>query len=112
VASALPSRVILTYHRSWPYLANAFGLEIAGTVEPVPGIPPTARHLAEIVGVAKARHAQLLLQEPYFSNDAGRFLGREAGVALVVAAPSCDQPVAGSYLAHLQDILRLLSGAR
>jgi zinc/manganese transport system substrate-binding protein len=111
VAAALPSKVLLTYHRSWPYLADAFGLEIIGTVEPVPGIPPTARHLAEIVEIAKARHAQLLLQEPYFSSDAGRFLDREAGVHPVVAAPSCDQPVAGSYLAHIQDVLRLMSGA-
>ncbi len=105
--------MILTYHRSWPYLANAFGLEIAGTVEPVPGIPPTAKHLAELVQIAKARaRSQLLLQEPYFSADAGQFLGREAGVRPVVAAPSCDEPAAGSYLAHIHDVLRLLAGGR
>ncbi len=82
-----------------------------GTVEPVPGIPPTAKHLAELVEICKARHVNLLLEEPYFSNDAGLFLGREAGVRPVTAAPSCEQPAAGSYLAHIQDVLRQLSGA-
>ncbi len=111
LAAALPVKQILTYHRSWPYLANAFGLEIVGTVEPVPGIPPTAKHLAELVQTCKARKVGLLLEEPYFSNDAGLFLAREAGVRPVTAAPSCDQPTAGSYLAHITDVLRQLSGA-
>ena len=46
--AALPSKAIITYHRSWVYFATAFGLEVVNTVEPVPGIPPTAKHLAEV----------------------------------------------------------------
>ena len=38
--AAMKSKTILTYHRSWPYLADAFGLEIVETIEPVPGIRP------------------------------------------------------------------------
>lgn len=109
--AALPAKVIFTYHRSWSYFADAFGLEVAGTAEPVPGIPPTARHLAELVEIAKSRHVQVLLQEPYFSDDAARFLGREAGVRAVVAPPSCDAPTAGSYLAHFTSVLQAMAGA-
>lgn len=111
-AQQLPSRTVFTYHRSWSYFADAFGLTVVNTVEPVPGIPPTARHLQELVEQAKAQKVGLLLQEPYFSLDGGKFLARQAGVRQLVLAASCDQPVAGSYLQHFDDVLAALAGGR
>ena len=105
-----PARAIFTCHKSWSYVADAFGLEVVATVEPVPGIPPTARHLSELVSTAKARKVGVLIQEPYFSADAGKFLGREAGMRVVTAASSCDSPDAGSYLAHIQQVLAAIAG--
>lgn len=103
--AAMKSKTILTYHRSWPYLADAFGIEVAETIEPVPGIPPTARHLADLQKLIPARGVSVLLQEPYFSADAGKFLQRTAGVRVVTMSPSCDDIAAGSYLAHVQAVL-------
>jgi zinc/manganese transport system substrate-binding protein len=111
LAAALPRKVIFTYHRSWSYFAEAFGFEVAATAEPVPGIPPTARHLAELVAIAKSRQVALLLQEPYFSSDAGRFLARETGVRTVVATPCCDSAAPGSFLAHFDSVLRSMTDA-
>lgn len=111
-AAALPSRSVFTYHRSWSYFADAFGLDVAATVEPVPGIPPTAKHLAELVSIAKARKVGVLVQEPYFSAEGGKFLARQAGVRTVVASASCDDGAAGSYLAHFDAVMRALAGAK
>jgi zinc/manganese transport system substrate-binding protein len=117
LAAGLPGRTILTYHRSWSYFAHAFGFEVIGTVEPVPGIPPTARHLAELLRLARAQRVTALIQEPYFPRDTGAFLKREAGVPMVTASPSCDAPAPGSYLAHFRSVLEAMrasaaSGAR
>jgi len=112
IADAIPNRVVFTYHRSWPYFANAFGIEIAGQAEPGPGIPPTARHLADLVAIAKSRKIAVLIQEPYFSADAGKFLQREAGVQSVVMPLSCDSAEAGSYLAHIDAVLKALAAAK
>jgi zinc/manganese transport system substrate-binding protein len=109
IADALPVKAVLTYHRSWSYFANAFDIEVAGEAEPIPGIPPTGRHLADLVEIVKARKIPVLLQEPYFSNDAGQFLAREGGLRVVVMSTSCDAPTAGSYLAHFQDIMNALA---
>lgn len=109
--AALPTKTVFSYHRSWSYFADAFGLDVAGNAEPVPGIPPTARHLASLVQIAKSRQVRLLLQEPYFSADAARFLAREAGVRAVVAAPSCDAATAGSYLEHFGSIAQAMAEA-
>ncbi|MEO5879462.1 MAG: metal ABC transporter substrate-binding protein, partial [Candidatus Eisenbacteria bacterium] len=111
LAARLPGRTLLTYHRSWSYFAHAFGFEVIGTVEPVPGIPPTARHLAELLRLARSRRINALVQEPYFPTDTGAFLKREAGVSPVVASPSCDAPAAGSYLAHIRTVIEAVRGA-
>lgn len=108
-AKKVGSRAIFTYHRSWSYFADAFGFEVVNTVEPVPGIPPTARHLQELVDQAKARKVAVLIQEPYFSADGGKFLTRQAGVKLIVQAASCDAPVAGSYLKNFDTIMAALA---
>ena len=86
------------------------GSRWSSTVEPVPGIPPTARHLQELVDTAKSRHVALLIQEPYFAADAGKFLTRSAGVRVVTASSSCDDEKAGSYLAHVLGVLAECAG--
>ena len=108
-AKKFGSRTIFTYHRSWSYFADAFGFEVVNTVEPVPGIPPTARHLQELVDQAKTRKVAVLIQEPYFSADGGKFLTRQAGVRLIVQPASCDAPAAGSYLKHFDTIMVALA---
>jgi zinc/manganese transport system substrate-binding protein len=111
-AKKLSSNEVFTYHRSWSYFAGAFGLDVVNTVEPVPGIPPTAKHLAELVEQARARKVSVLIQEPYFASDGGKFLTREAGVRQVIQAASCDAPTAGSYLQHFDALFAALAGGQ
>jgi len=100
--AALPVKEIITYHASWVYFTRATGLAVAGTVEPVPGIPPTARHLQELVDLIHARRVPVVLQEPCFSDEAPAFLARETGVRVVKMSASCDDVAPGSYLAHFE----------
>lgn len=109
--AALPNKSILTYHKSWTYLAAAMGLDVPATVEPVPGIPPTGRHLQELVTLVRERKVPLLLQEPYFSQDAGKFLQREGGVRVVVQSASCADATAPAYAAHLRELMDAIAGA-
>lgn len=109
-SALMPLPAIFTYHSSWVYLGHAFGLAIASTVEPVPGIPPTASHLQKLIGIARERKVTVLVQEPYFSEEAGQFLAREVGVRVVKASASCDEPKAGSWLRHLDIVLTAIFG--
>jgi zinc/manganese transport system substrate-binding protein len=107
--ASLPVKSVITYHASWIYCTRCLGLEIAGTVEPVPGIPPTGRHLQELVGLIKDRKIPVIVQEPYFSEEAPAFLARETGVRVVKISPSCDDASAGSYLAHFDQIVAAIA---
>jgi zinc/manganese transport system substrate-binding protein len=110
IVAGLATKVMITYHSSWVYFAHAFGLEIAGTAEPVPGIPPTGKHLQELVDIVKQRKVAVFLQEPYFSDDAGQFLARQTGLRVIKESPSCGTEKDGSYLGHIHEILQSMAG--
>jgi ABC-type Zn uptake system ZnuABC Zn-binding protein ZnuA len=71
---------VLQYHESWDYFCEAMGLEIAGSLEPKPGIPPTPGHLKQVVEQAKASKAKFILVEPYYPKRPVRFVEEKAGV--------------------------------
>ncbi|HTW92132.1 MAG TPA: metal ABC transporter substrate-binding protein [bacterium] len=109
-AAAIPNRTILTYHSSWPYFAQAFGFTIPAHIEPIPGIPPNAGHLAHLVKIIKEQQVTAVISEPYYSDDAANFLARETGVKLFKITPSCADASPNSYLDHFQQIFDALKG--
>lgn len=110
-AAAIPNKKIITYHSSWSYFANAFGLAIPAHIEPIPGIPPNAGYLAHLVQVIKEQHVTTVLQELYFSDDGANFLARETGVKVIKISPSCADASPNAYLDHFQQIFDALKGA-
>lgn len=105
----LKGAAIITYHSSWVYFARAFDFRIVGYVEPFPGIPPTAKHLQELIDRIKAEKAKILIQEPYYQDKDPRFLERQAGVRIFRFSPSCAGPAAGEYWKHFEDIIAALA---
>ncbi len=101
---------VITYHSSWIYFTSAFNLAIAGTVEPLPGIPPTAKHLAELVEIIKRDGISILLQESYFPDDAPKFLARQTGVKIFKFSPSCADVKPDSYFRHFEEIVAQIEG--
>jgi len=102
---------IITYHSSWAYFAEAFGFSIVAKVEPYPGIPPTGNHLADLVGVIQKENVAFIIQEPYFSDNAPRFLNRQTGVKVFKCAPSCSDVTPSSYFDHFEAIIKQLTTA-
>jgi zinc/manganese transport system substrate-binding protein len=47
-ARPLAGKRVVSHHKSWVYLEECLGLAEVGTLEPGPGIPPTASHLSEL----------------------------------------------------------------
>ncbi len=105
----LEGRKIISYHSSWAYFANAFQLSIIEHIEPFPGIPPTGNHLARLVNLIKKENVAFILQEPYFPDDAPKFLNRQTSIKAFKYAPSCSDANAPSYLNHFDEIISSLS---
>lgn len=52
------------YHKDGAYLLHALGLTLHGTLEPLPGVAPTASHLEELAGKLKGRKG-VIVHTPY-----------------------------------------------
>lgn len=79
---------IVTYHNSWPYFTQSFGLTIAGYVEPKPGIPPTPSHITDLVQTMKSGDARVIIMEPWFNLKTAKAIAQKAGARVVVLSPS------------------------
>ena len=89
-------REIVCYHKNWIYFTTIFGLDVAGYVETKPGIPPTARHVSELIERIEAEHVQVLLAANYFERSKPQLIADRTGIVPVVVPMSVD---AGSGVA-------------
>jgi zinc/manganese transport system substrate-binding protein len=113
-AAPLRGARAVTHHRDWVYLFDWLGLEPAGTLEPKPGIPATAAHLATLKSELARAPARLVIRTPYQDPRPGEWLAREAGVRVVVLPYTIGGSKEAADLFGLFDdtINRLLAGLR
>ena len=83
-AAPLAGRPVVTYHKSWIYFAERFGLKIPIEIEEKPGIPPSARHRDDVVALIKAQKVHTVLHEIYYDEGAANYLVTETGVHKVI----------------------------
>ena len=103
-------KTIVTYHRSWVYLTERFGLRGDLQLEPKPGIPPSAKHLASLVSEAESRKVRVILQEPFYTLKAAEFVASRMGAKVVVVPTMTGgSPEAASYLEMLDNAIRKVS---
>ncbi len=75
---------IVTYHKNWIYFIKLFGLEEAGTVEPKPGIPPSAKHVSELIHLMRERDIKIILAANYFDEQQVRTVAARTGAEAVI----------------------------
>jgi ABC-type Zn uptake system ZnuABC Zn-binding protein ZnuA len=61
---------LLTRHDSMRYFARSFGAEVVDSIE-LPGKEPSAKRLAELVEVCKAKGVRLIAVEPQYPSHTG-----------------------------------------
>ena len=107
----LEGRSFVEFHRTWVYLARRFDMTIVDQVEPLPGIPPTARHLAELAETIRRTGVPIVVRDVYHDDSAVDFLERETDIRGVLLKASCDEPTPESFMAHYDRIARVLGGS-
>ncbi len=92
---------VVLYHRDAIYLLERFDVPLLGTIEPVPGVPPSGRALRNLAGKLRGREG-VIVYAPYQSPKGPRKLGRELGwpVRELPLEPPVDADGNG-YLRHI-----------
>lgn len=75
---------VVTYHKSMDYFLRRFGLELIGTIEPKPGIEPSATHITALIPRLKEQGVKLILIEPCRPRKTPGFIASATGAKLLI----------------------------
>ncbi|MGH9464464.1 MAG: metal ABC transporter substrate-binding protein [Thermoanaerobaculia bacterium] len=79
-------RRVVTYHATWRYFLQRFGLRSEIYLEPKPGIPPSPPHLAEVIARMNAEGIKVILVEPYQPLRTAEAVASHTGATVVPVA--------------------------
>jgi zinc/manganese transport system substrate-binding protein len=93
---ALPFRgtQVACYHKEWDYFSREFEVNCFDYIEPKPGIPPTPRHVQEIIVGMKEKHIPVLLSTNYYDRNQVQEVAQRTGAKAVIV-PSNTGGAAG-----------------
>ncbi len=83
-AAPLKGMPIVAYHKNVSYLEAWLGLRELGTLEPLPGIPPTPSHLAALIAKLRTDPAMAIVYTPYNSPQAAEFVSGQVKTPAVM----------------------------
>ncbi len=83
---ALPFRgkQVACYHKEWDYFSREFQVTCFDYIEPKPGIPPTPRHVQEIITAMRDQHIEVLLSTNYYDRNQVLEVARRTGATPVI----------------------------
>ncbi len=75
---------IVTYHKTFPYFAKRFNLNVMETLEPKPGIPPSPAHINQIIPMMKNEGVKLIVIEQFRERKIPEFVADQTGAKVVI----------------------------
>src|SRR5256712_283558 len=98
-------KLVACYHKEWDYFSREFQVTCFDYIEPKPGIPPTPRHVQEIITAMRDRHVQVLLSTNYYDRNQVLEVAQRTGAkAVIVPSNTGGSPSVETYF-ELMDIL-------
>ncbi|MBA5638776.1 zinc ABC transporter substrate-binding protein [Duganella sp. LX20W] len=83
-AAPLKGVAVVEHHKNMEYLMNWLGLRQVGTLEPKPGVEPSAAHLSGLLGQLQHQPARMVLRAAYQDGRASQWLSEHAKIPAVV----------------------------
>jgi ABC-type Zn uptake system ZnuABC Zn-binding protein ZnuA len=113
-AEPLRGLKIITYHKTWVYFCDRFGIEIRGEIEEKPGIPPSQDYLASLIKKVTSEGIKVIFIDTIYPTKDGEFIAAKTGVKIVSSpidlggAPGTDD-----YFSLINTLLdRILAAAK
>ena len=99
---------VIEYHKNYDYLLQRYGMVLVGTLEPLPGIPPTAKHIESLI--SQAQGVKFILQDVYHEKRTAQFVAQRLNAKVVILPHDVGAvPEAKDLFSLFDEILRRLS---
>jgi zinc/manganese transport system substrate-binding protein len=83
-ARSLKDVPVVTHHKAWVYLFDWLGLKAVATLEPKPGLPASAAHLAKLKQQLSQQPAKMIIRAAYQDARASEWLNQQTGIPMVM----------------------------
>ncbi|MBC7288587.1 MAG: zinc ABC transporter substrate-binding protein [Armatimonadetes bacterium] len=105
-------REVVAYHNTWVYLSHRYGIRIPIYLEPLPGIAPSAKHLARVIETMKQRNINVIVVQTYYPRKIAESVARQTGAEVItLAGYPRELPGTDSYIEMMEYNLRALRKA-
>jgi ABC-type Zn uptake system ZnuABC Zn-binding protein ZnuA len=103
---------VVADHNTWPYFARRFGISVIGFLEPKSGLPPTTKHLNELIESMRAQGVRVILANPYFDPRFAQFVAERTGAQVVNMAHQVGARAdTNDYISMIDYDVKQLAGA-
>ncbi|MDO8925675.1 MAG: zinc ABC transporter substrate-binding protein [Sideroxyarcus sp.] len=82
-AAPLKGVAVVVQHRGFPYLSNWLGLQEVATLEPKPGLEPSAGWLSQVQDTLRQHPAKMVLRAAYQDGRPSEWIAQRAHIAAV-----------------------------
>ena len=104
---------VVVHHEAWAYFLRWAGLTRVASLEALPGIPPSASHLQDVLEQSRGAGAEVILLAPYEPRDASDWLSARTGIPVVELPYTVGgHPEAGDLVSLFDVTLKLLEEVR
>lgn len=114
IKAAEPMRGLKAYefHKVWVYFARAFGIQLVGTIEERPGIPPGPQHVRDLTERIKNEKIPLILVDNFYDPALPMNVARETGAHVVILPNQVEgDPAVTTYTGLIDHIINKINEA-
>lgn len=97
-SQAFRGKEMVCYHKEWAYFSHRYGVPCVEYIEAKPGIPPTPKHVQEVIALMRQRKIPVLFAANYFSRaQIQQVASRTGAKAVIVPENTGGAPGVNTY---------------
>ena len=75
---------VIQYHKSFDYFLKRYKMELLDTIEPIPGISPTSKHIIELIEkIQKEESPLLVMHDVYHNRKAAKLISAKTELKII-----------------------------
>jgi zinc/manganese transport system substrate-binding protein len=111
-AEALRGIKAVELHKVWVYFARVFRIQLMGTVEERPGIPPGPQHVRQVTELIRTQKIPLIMVDNFYDPSLSNSIARQTGAVVALLPNQVEgEPEIKTYFDLIDHLIRKLTEA-